>query len=92
MILPALLHLPPVGFGHPSVIMPSLDMVLISQLLGDLLALVTRTAVDDATRVGALCVDKADDLFHQVLDLGSDFIVEVGAVEGLLELFAALDT
>lgn len=73
-------------------IVPSSDIVLISQLLRHFFTFVARTTVDDAACVRLLRLDEADNLLEQLLDLWADFVVEIGAIERLLELFATLYT
>ena len=70
----------------------------VPQLLGELLASVSTRRVDDPTASRVLLGDEVDDLVRGLLSgLGSDFVDEVGSVEGggggdaVLDLKGSLD-
>lgn len=91
VLLPSLLDLATVAFRHTSMVMPGSD-ILIAQLLGDDLALLSGRAVDDAADSLGLSLDEIYYLLKDILLLRPHFVVQVGPIERLFQYCAAPDT
>src|ERR1700719_1497837 len=71
--------------SHLCVIMLGFQAVLLSQLLGNLLAAVSGLSVDDAGLVGVPAFDERCDLMEDLLRFEADIVVKIRTIKGFLE-------
>lgn len=90
--LPLLLYAMPIGLVHASVIVHGLDAVFVAELFRSGLARGFRQAVHNAAFAVVLFANELGDFVEEALLLVADFVIQVGAVEGLREDDGVLET